>query len=178
MPTSSNSSSSSSSSNIILDRAEVFAYRLFALHPEANVYTDRVAFDVPGDVSVHGRVVNLYAQFGPGAPPAEDLSECSYEEQLHLLAPGKVDSASDRLHWFTQCLDVLPHKLPAAAPDGDRLSLAFPKGIGCGPAGGHWPAYLNEIREFAKTNKHLRVVVYNMGSTVSGSWPQNVPEQT
>mmetsp|Transcript_1219 Transcript_1219/g.3539 ORF Transcript_1219/g.3539 Transcript_1219/m.3539 type:complete len:249 (-) Transcript_1219:210-956(-) len=132
---------------------------IFDRFPEANVYYSRPAPDVPGDVSVHGRVVNMYAQFAPGGPlrGTDDIGSSPHAGALGELQQGKADTAADRLHWFRQCLTTLPGKLPAGA-----LSLAMPARIGCGSAGGNWDDYLGEIHRFAHEHPQIQVAIYEM----------------
>lgn len=66
----------------------------------------------PGSISVHGRVINCYAQRFPGHPRGGDISTM-------------------RLKWFRQCLWSIS-KIPGIQ------SVAFPYKIGCGLAGGNW----------------------------------------
>jgi len=129
------------------------AASIFEKHPEANVYLHRqrgAPDDVPGDVSVHGRVVNLYTQLQAG-PPRLDYRHrgCNH------------DTAEDRLSWFRQCLRALPWRLPAESSHGGRLSLALPAGLGCCGVKESWPLYLAELRAFAHANPQLRLVLYS-----------------
>jgi len=140
--------------------------RIFEKFPEANVYLERqrgAANDVPGDVSVHGRVVNLYAQFAPGPALSKSGAQPApeYEDCFRGLPPGKWDTAEDRMGWLRQCLAALPGKLPAEGPSGGRISLAFPMGVGCsGHTGDNWPDCWAELLAFAKSNPQLRVALY------------------
>jgi len=148
-------------------KAEGLAAKVFGRFPGANVQLERArnkTRDVPGDVSVHGRVVNLYAQFSPDPP----MRACgvrprpAVEQHFVALPTNRWDVAEDRLDWFCQCLDALPGKLPAEGPEGRRISLAMPEGVGCGGGkGGRWPEYHDAIREFARANaQQFRVVIY------------------
>lgn len=69
--------------------------------------------------------------------------------------PGRKDTSSMRLKWFQSCL-ICVEEL------SDLKSIAFPYGIGCGAAGGHWPHYLECIKEFASRNPHVDVRIYKL----------------
>ena len=108
--------------NCMSQHAKGLATAIFNRFPEANVYRDRVNGithkHLFGNYTLHGRVVNLYTQLYPGQ-----------------AQPYGKDSSQGRLMAFQTSLDLLA-KLPGLT------SVAFPYGIGCGLAGGHWPDYL------------------------------------
>lgn len=82
-------------------------------------------------------VVCMFAQWAPGKP----LAYGSYPKDHH-------DSAANRQVWFQACLDALDDMHLDAA-------VAMPHSIGCGLAGGHWPAY-EQMLARAKT----KIVLY------------------
>jgi hypothetical protein len=71
--------------NCVTTTAQGLAKDVFERFPDANVYRIRRRADVPGDITVHGRIVNMYAQLRPGAP-------------------SRGDTADERIAWFNMCL--------------------------------------------------------------------------
>lgn len=63
---------------------------------------------------IHGRVVNMLAQYGPG--------KC-----------GRGETQAQREAWFQACLDEMHRVLPCTT-----RTVAFPHLIGCGLAGASW----------------------------------------
>jgi len=144
---------------------EGIAKAIYGKYPDANPYTKRdsdpTKIDEPGTAFLHKPVLNLYAQFAPGKPVSLDgVPGSKWEKQFvtarekGLLAVAAADSTEERLKWFKQCLDTLPNELQGPA------SIAFPKGIGCGLAGGKWEDYLAAIEDFAAANPRFRIVIY------------------
>ena len=65
------------------------------------------------------------------------------------------DSVDAREAWFAECLVAVGKlKLP---------SLAFPHEIGCGLAGGHWPAYHAMLKDFASAHPETEVFICRWG---------------
>ena len=118
---------------------------VFRKFPHANVYTARRPppdgynrpSDIPGTVSIHDRVVNLYGQNFPGSP----------------YRTG--ESMEMRFAWFQEALQDLGAKLAHLA----QGHVAFPSHIGCARGGGDWTQYLRQIRLWAAEHPHLQVVV-------------------
>jgi len=111
--------------NCVTTRGRGLSAAMFRRFPQANVYRQRGP-RTPGTVKVIGRVVNLFGQHRPGKAPTPEIRH-------------------QRLRWFQQGLEAL---LPIvmAAPNA---SVAFPYRIGCGLAGGSWPAYQTVLNKFA-----------------------------
>lgn len=103
-------------------RAAGIASDIFKMYPDANTYKAS-AVRVPGTISVHHPVINLYGQ----------------------QKPGKARSAAkrkERLEWFRSGLDAI-------AEIDDIETLYIPYNIGSGMAGGVWPAYLKAITDWS-----------------------------
>jgi hypothetical protein len=121
---------------------------------------------VPGTIEVRapqpaqrgrGRplVIAMYAQFEMGGP-----------NKYKRVQPMPVDDgAATREQWFAMCLEAIGRLDPPPA------SLAFPREIGCGLAGGSWPRYLAMIEAFARTNPRIQVLVcrWTGGSSSGGA---------
>jgi O-acetyl-ADP-ribose deacetylase (regulator of RNase III) len=120
--------------------ASGLAKAVFRRFPWANVYNlDRtgmlgkiIVSESPNDDGPS--VVHMMAQYRP------------------LRAKDKDRGAMCREGLFVQCLNEV------AAIEG-ITSAAFPKGIGCGLAGGNWDNYLRYITAFAKDND-IQVSIY------------------
>jgi hypothetical protein len=99
---------------------------MFRTFPWSDVYTDNKT-RTPGTIEVRGNgkdkrfVIAMYAQRYPG--------------------PSKWpnDTNGMREAWFKKCLE----EIQALKPE----SVAFPKQIGCGLAGGNWDHYLGFIKD-------------------------------
>lgn len=144
-------------------RAEGAAAAIFQSHPEADVYRMRRergrCLDVPGTISVHGRIVNMYGQFCPGRPRKGSGSRFnSRYAQCFAQLPGISDTPEERFAWFCQCLEQLPQAFPAGTP----RSVAFPAKIGCGLSGGHWPKFHGAICRFAKAHPDIHCATYDI----------------
>lgn len=130
--------------NCVTTSAQGLARTIFTMYPGCDTYSSRMKFSEPGTITVHvvdeqKIVVNMNAQMYPGKP--------SYEE----IPLYKKDGMIDRLVWFRQCLEkILPLFTGDHALPGHQIpkSIAFPAGIGCGLAGGHWPTYRQELEIF------------------------------
>ena len=78
---------------------------------------------------------------------------------MHMFAqyyPGKciipADDAESRIEWFKDCLADI-------ASQNMIKSIAFPKNIGCGLAGGDWNIYRRCLKDFAQKNPHIQVYI-------------------
>jgi O-acetyl-ADP-ribose deacetylase (regulator of RNase III) len=119
--------------NCVTRRALGLAASVFAAYPAADTYG---APRVPGTMVVVGvtsdkpdcprYVCNLYAQRMPGR--------------------AAFETRAMRLAWFRSALDALLAWTREHAVE----VVAFPRGIGCGLAGGSWDAYEAEIACFAR----------------------------
>ena len=105
---------------------------LFQAFPNANVYAQRTAHSEPGTIAPRDcdgkMIVALFAQRSPGTPRATG-----------------DDSAVTRLRWFERSLDRLGSLMAASGAE----AVAMPFNIGCGLAGGRWPAYRKRLDDFA-----------------------------
>ena len=131
--------------NCVTDgRAAGLAAAIFDKYPWADIYSNRTEYGEPGTISTHNvdpsqgypTVINLNGQFFPGRP-------------RHL---GGFDSAKDRLSYF--------HSGLLSIGDLDPKSVAFPYKIGCGLAGGDWPAYLKMLNDFSNWKVNTKVLIY------------------
>ena len=125
--------------NCISNYSLGLAKTIFEKFPYAECYINREKNDIAGTIQIKGNgldqryIINLFGQFSPGKPK-------------------KNETNFQRLKYFKRCLFEIS-KIP------DLESVAFPKNIGCGLAGGNWDDYYNEILFFAsKTN--TKVVIY------------------
>lgn len=140
--------------------AEGVAAAIFERYTEADIYRERRErgrpIDTPGRISLHGRIANIYSQFCPGRPMAHaGLVPRSAYAECFARFPGVYDTREERLAWFRQGLEKLADRLP----EGPR-ALALPARIGCGLAAGHWPSYLEAIRDFAR-RRGVAVSIYD-----------------
>jgi len=115
----------------------------------------------PGTISVRRSsnmsrpaVINMFAQWEIGPALKYNRVKC----------PVGQDSAANREKWFKSCLDRI------TVLDEKPLSIAFPQGIGCDRGGGHWPSYNAMIKEFARENREVEVVVVHRSE--AGGKPQ------
>lgn len=118
------------------------ANHIFKKFPYANIYLPRHGRrDKIGTIKVKGNgrdkryVINMMAQYYPGAPKYFDTSE--YREK-----------------YFKVCLEKM-----AQIPNLE--SVAFPYLIGCGLADGEWENYLKMIKDFER-KVDARVVIYKL----------------
>ncbi|CAE7551557.1 DTX3 [Symbiodinium necroappetens] len=120
--------------------------------------------DVPGTVSIHGRIVNLYGQLLPGRP-ADDAPMGGWPGTGRFVSATEAaeDTRGARFRWFEAGLASLARAVPSSC------SLALPTRIGCGLAGGRWPQYLAALKRFCEENRNLSVVLYDIeGSEATG----------
>lgn len=122
------------------------AFDLFKMHPWANIYSKRKG----NEEGVPGTIV-------PIKPPGPGYGVINALAQYHPRTPRTGDTARMRVQWFQACLKAIEEMLPAF--DGPT-SLAFPFMIGCGLAGGDWPAYQALLERFARENPHIAVSLY------------------
>jgi O-acetyl-ADP-ribose deacetylase (regulator of RNase III) len=133
--------------NCLSKKAAHLAYSVFEAFPWANVYSDRDTPSKPGDIFVSNNpgkgphIIALFAQVYPGKPNYPFSTK---------------DGSKAREKYFSQALEKLGFI--------SRLydSFAFPYGIGCGAAGGHWPTYQAMLEQFAKDNPTKKIVLYKL----------------
>mmetsp|Transcript_62631 Transcript_62631/g.183165 ORF Transcript_62631/g.183165 Transcript_62631/m.183165 type:complete len:183 (-) Transcript_62631:114-662(-) len=151
------------------EAASGLASAVFAKHPEADVYAERRALrakgeaiastiSVPGSISVHGdRIVNLYGQYIADKPienPEEEIPALPAPLAEAFACNSDVkDTREQRLTWFKQGLREIPKELP------EVKSIALPKNIGCGIAGGVWAEYEQAISEFSAENPNMEIFI-------------------
>jgi hypothetical protein len=121
--------------NCVTKVAKGLAKDLFERYPDANVYTSRKTYSVPGTISVHGTIVNMFAQINPGKPNLQ----------------GR-DTVENRLAWFKSCLFLIQDLEPG--------SIAMPWKIGCGLAGGDWSVYKSMLTDFSY-DSGIDIVLYD-----------------
>jgi len=137
--------------NCVSNNPKVLAKVLFDRFPHSNSYRkrtmDKASYSIPGTIGVCGRrsgrrkVINLYSQYYPSGPQG-------------------FDSASQRIKWFEECLDLI-----GTSTTG---SIAMPFRIGCKAAQGSWPVYQQMLEIFsAKYNRS--VTLYRLDLSVSPS---------
>jgi O-acetyl-ADP-ribose deacetylase (regulator of RNase III) len=124
--------------NCISKSAGGLAFYLFKKYPYSNIYScrdynDSSTFDTLGTIKISGNgkdqryIINMFSQYDPGSPN-NDYS--------------KLDGFKARENNFKKCLDeILKIK--------NLESIAFPKFIGCGLAGGNWEHYYKMLEEFS-----------------------------
>jgi O-acetyl-ADP-ribose deacetylase (regulator of RNase III) len=135
--------------NCITSRALGLAHNIFLKWPTANIYSSRTKFhhDSPGTIKITENhtgpnIIHMFGQYGPGKPRGGQNS--------------RTDGYQLRKQWFFQCLRAI-------MSIGALESIAFPYGIGCGLAGGHWGDYSAMLEFFAdKVGPDTRVVVYKI----------------
>ena len=131
--------------NCITTKGAHLSAAMFARFPHANIYRGRAKPDEPGTIIVRGGnpderlVINMLAQFYPGKPKFPDSPKDGY---------------AARQSYFRDCLEKISNLR-------NLQSIAFPYQIGCGAAGGSWPAYLNLLQEFAAKTS-AKVMVYKL----------------
>lgn len=125
------------------------ANAVFRAHPHADTYAVEANYvRVTGTASLHGEIVNLYAQHSRGG-----------------VRVG--ESVAQRHAWFASALNDAHAKIVAFQRvnnnnnDGphDCYSIAFPYLIGCGLAGGVWHDYKKLIETFAAEHPRVSVTI-------------------
>ena len=97
-------------------------------------------------------VINLFAQWEMGAPG-----------KYNRVSPAPPsDGKPARERWFRECLQAISALRPPLR------SIAFPELIGCGLAGGSWPAYEAMLVEFAAANPQTQVVICKLAGGGGG----------
>lgn len=141
-------------------KAQGLAAAIAAKYPSANPYAERRKFKgtwavkddrpTPGTISVVKSdgvdgccVVNAFAQYCHGTPG-------KVKDPLEI---DVADSASDRLSYFSMCLDAIAKLNPKV--------VAFPYKIGCGLAGGSWSIYEILIMKWSEKTG-IDVTVYKL----------------
>ena len=122
--------------NCVTNVSKGLAETIFKLYPDANKYIDSNFKRIPGTISVHDKIINMYAQRYPG--------KSKYNN----------DTKSQRLEWFKMGLNSLKD-LP------NIKSIAVPFKIGCGLAGGDWNEYFKELEIFVEKSG-INVVIYKI----------------
>lgn len=100
--------------------------------PWADVYRHRKEPDSPGTI----KIISSLNESSP-------IFICLFAQYV----PGKSQSET-RTEWFKMCLDSIPQEIE---------SVAMPKFIGCGLAGGKWGDY-EKILE----NSRLKITLYEL----------------
>jgi hypothetical protein len=106
-------------------------------------------------------VANVYGQF--------EMGQAGKYKRVPLPPGG--ESTATRYRWFKAALDALAAEIVGGSASigsigrsGRPLQVAFPHGIGCGLAGGSWPAYSSAISQFAKdVGAGVHVVLVKLG---------------
>lgn len=129
-------------------RAKGLAAAVFTMEPRANTYKrpmDEHTLRIPGKISVHGRVINMYGQLRMGGP---------------AKFASIPDTARHRKDYFITSLSAaIKHVQRRAEADGvDSYTLALPGGIGCGLAKGEWKMYKQYIDGTFDTLKGMQGV--------------------
>ena len=139
--------------NCVTNRAAHLAAYVFQHFPYADIYKDR-SFPhqpgpggMPGDIVIRGNgsdqrlVVAMLGQYYPGKP---------------RFPESKRDGFEARQGYFAACLDKIA-EIPGL------VSVAFPYQVGCGAAGGSWPAYLAMIEELSHRIPN-GIVIYKLNT--------------
>jgi O-acetyl-ADP-ribose deacetylase (regulator of RNase III) len=154
--------------NCLTLKARGLAAAIFAKWPESNCYAERVqergrtwaderTRSQTGKIRIDGRVVHLFAQWAPG-----QVDQYAYPKH-----PLVKETAGVRAGWFVTCLCELETTIRNMARAKCRkISIAFPRFIGCDLAGGNWDDYRAYIIQFAERLKmHARVVIVQLPDT-------------
>lgn len=142
--------------NCLTIKSRGLAEAIAAAYPDADTYSKRrpnsknLAIEedrhIPGTISVHKKVINMYAQWRPGRVQGPHFS--LYPESL------ETETTKSREKWFLQCLSAI-----ASTFGNEPKRFAFPFKIGCGLAGGDWKVYLRMLQEFAEKNPHFTITI-------------------
>ena len=124
---------------------------------EADVHKQRKfrkrKIDIPGTISIHGRIINVYGQYLPGSP-RKKKNRCSIRV--------KEDTKANRVIRFEEGLN----KISISVPEHIEHSFAFPMKIGCCLAGGDWEEYLPIIQKFAADHPHWKISIYDNSAPI------------
>ena len=144
--------------NCLTIQSRGLAQSISKVFPDADTYSKRrsdvknVAIaedrDVPGSISIHKKVINMYAQWRPGRVGGPYFSH--YPESV------QPETVKSREKWFLQCLNAI-----SLAFDSEAKTFAFPHKIGCGLAGGDWSIYLQMLKDFAEKHPHFKILIVN-----------------
>lgn len=143
--------------NCLTVKSHGLAESIARIFPDADTYSKRKPIGArnlsvpedrgtPGSISIHKKVINMYAQWRPGRIGAPYFS--SYPES------PQPETVQTRQKWFRECLEIISHSLGS-----EPKTLAFPFQIGCGLAGGDWKVYQQMLEEFAAKNPQFKVVI-------------------
>lgn len=146
--------------NCLTIRAHGLAQSIANVYPDADTYAKRrqmgsrnlaIAEDrsTPGTISIHGHVINMYAQWRPGSCKTAYFS-------VYPEYSAEPESALTREIWFQKCLDAIAEKFSGS------ISIAFPFQIGCGLGGGEWSRYEKMISAFAEANPRFKVYIVTL----------------
>ena len=150
--------------NCLCVRPKGLAAAVAKAYPYADVYSRRRPlgkrnFCIGQDAATPGTISVSEPRIGQGGPIVIGLYG-----QLDFGRPGRSlrtpkgrDSAQLRIGWFKSALVHLEQFMRQRGLD----TVAFPYTIGCGLAGGSWPAYLAIIEAFA-ARTHFTVNIYRL----------------
>lgn len=104
-------------------------------------------------------LISLFAQYSPGKPK-------NYTDGDVVVN----DTAIARRNYFQRSLLAMKEIINSCGGgdcgggcgggcDGNRITLYFPYGIGCGLAGGKWELYEKMIRDFGRENPEYNIVI-------------------
>lgn len=122
--------------NCVTSSAAGLAKAIFDKWPHTDVYKDREVPSIPGSIVRKDFVINMMAQYYPGAAMSD---------------PPSIQN-DKRFEWFRQCLGQMMHL---------KGTIAFPWRIGCGIAGGDWDRYLGVIARFERVAQ-ADVTIYRL----------------
>lgn len=133
-----------------------------------NIYKSRKSYshnlaikeyrDIPGTCKLvqsfhHNKYVAcLLAQFAPG-------KSGKYYKNI-VKAHEYKDDKDERLFWFKTSLEDMYNQIKEL--NIDNLTIAFPKYIGCGLAGGCWDDYLGIIEEWASLYNIKKILIIHL----------------
>lgn len=133
--------------NCVSQTAAHLASAVFQRFPYADIYTNRLCYDVPGSIEIRGNgederfVINMLGQYYPGKPRYPDSAK---------------DGFKMRQRYFFSCLKEISYM-------SDLDSIAFPWNISCGAAGGDWGFYHGLLDKFALHVKYKAdVFIYKL----------------
>jgi len=117
-----------------------------AKYPSVDIYKMRDHHSIPGS-AIKMKIDDS---------EKEDLNPKYVVHMFAQYYPGKciipTDDAESRIEWFEECLtDISSQNM--------IKSIAFPKRIGCGLAGGDWDIYRECLKNFAQKNPHIQVYI-------------------